>query len=155
MKRLTDMTHSELSYAVLRFAVGGTFLWFGLDKWFHPEAWEGWVPGWAWAFLPLSEALFMKVMAVLEVAVGVAMVSARRVREAAAIATVVMAGISLSIGLNAIAVRDTSLLGACLAMLVIADGRSKRQIGPKRLGMLVALFVLVFFVVGVGYLRNA
>ena len=60
--------NEDLLITVLRFAGGSIFLWFGLDKFVHTEAWYGWVPPWVWPYVPMPAETFMLLQGGIEFA---------------------------------------------------------------------------------------
>lgn len=145
---------NEAVMQVLRFAVGGIFLWFGVDKWVHPSAWFGWVPGWIWPILPVSPDMFMVFQGSFEMAIGVLLVAGKAVRAAAAFAGAFLLSVTLFIGVNDVTVRDGVILGACLALFLHADGASKRPLVGRRLPMITGAYIVFLFVTGILYLRS-
>ena len=139
---------------ILRFAVGSVFLWFGLDKWVHPGAWQAWFDLWIWPLTLLGPTLVMVGIGTLELAVGLAFVSGRHPRLIAAAAAAYLVVICLVAGVTDAAVRDAGLIGACLALFVSANQRSKKPVSRDWVAALTTAYIFYLFAVGVLFLRH-
>jgi uncharacterized membrane protein YphA (DoxX/SURF4 family) len=146
---------NELVIVILRFAIGSVFLWFGIDKWLHPELWYGWVPGWLWQYLPVSPEVFMYANGAFEFLVGILLVAGRLVWLAAAASGLFLLSIFVFLGSNEVTIRDMGLLGGCLALFVHANAAAKRPLSVPWIANITALYVILLFVSGVMYLKNA
>jgi uncharacterized membrane protein YphA (DoxX/SURF4 family) len=147
------MDRNELGLVVLRYAVGGVFLWFGIDKFLHPDAWLGWAPEWMLALAPLESPLMLFLQGLLESFLGLALVSGMFARLASIVTTLLLLAISVSISWTETTVRDIGLLGASFAIFIMMDGSGKRSISPKRLATFVSLYAILVFYGGVMFLR--
>jgi uncharacterized membrane protein YphA (DoxX/SURF4 family) len=154
MMRLFRKEKNELLPVILRFAVGGLFLWFGIDKWIRPEAWYGYVPAWLLGRLPFELDTFMYMNGIFEFAVGLLLVSGKLVREASAAAGLFLVAIFFTMGMNEVTVRDNAVLGACLALFVDANSRAKKPLQEKTVSMLVSVYVFYIFVGGLLFLKK-
>ena len=67
MKVFRSENH-DLVNVVLRFAVGAAFLWFGIDKWVHPDAWSGYFPNWVLRGTGLRFEMFLNAIGAFEFA---------------------------------------------------------------------------------------
>lgn len=143
----------ELMLVVQRFAAGSVFLWFGVDKWVRPESWYGWVPGWVWPFVPDMD-LFMYLNGAFEVTVGVCMVTGRFLREVSIAAFLFLLGITLTVGVSEVTIRDLGLMGIFLSLVIHADATARRRLPPNLLRGTVGLYVAYLFIYGVLYLRE-
>lgn len=144
----------ELTNVVLRFAVGSVFLWLGIDKWIHPDAWYGWMTSSALTYLPASPESVLWIGGAAEFAVGALLVAGKHVQLASAAAGIFLATVALSFGPNDVTVRDSALIGACLALFIPANARAKRQVSSRTVSLICSLYVLFLFVYGVLYLRT-
>jgi uncharacterized membrane protein YphA (DoxX/SURF4 family) len=110
------MTSGTWSLFFLRLGLGITFAWIGVDMFLHPAAWLGFVP----TFLPpsLSRELALQVFAALDALLGLLLILGYWRRTVAAAATLHLAGILLTQGIDAVLIRDVGLLGAALALLL-------------------------------------
>lgn len=147
------MDRNELALVALRYAVGGVFLWFGIDKFLHPDAWLGWAPAWILVIVPLESPVMMFLQGMVETGLGLALVAGVLVRPAAILTTAMLFMIAVNIKWTETTVRDIGLLGASLAVLVMADGSAKRSIGRKGLAAFVSVYAVLVFYGGVMFLR--
>ncbi|MFA6603404.1 MAG: DoxX family membrane protein [Patescibacteria group bacterium] len=139
---------------ILRFAVGSVFLWFGLDKWVHPGAWQAWFDLWIWPITLLGPSLVMFSIGSLELAMGFFFLSGRRPRVIAAAAAIYLILICLFAGVSDATVRDAGLIGGCLALFVSANQRSKQPVSQNWIAALTTTYILYLFAVGVLFLRH-
>ncbi len=139
---------------VLRFAIGSVFLWFGVDKWIHPDAWFGWIPSWLWSNLPVAPTTFLFANGAFEFVIGVLFLSGRYLRTTAAVAGAFLLAIGLSVGVSEVTIRDSALIGICLALAMDANARAKRPIQNRIFSTAAALYVIYLFVYGMIYLRG-
>ncbi|HTM68412.1 MAG TPA: DoxX family protein [Candidatus Binatia bacterium] len=144
----------ELAVIVLRFAVGSVFLWFGVDKWVHPDAWYGWIPAWLWQIIPMSPDMFLWLNGAFEFTLGILFVSGRFLRAASALAGLFMVAIAVTMGMNEVTVRDNALIGICLALFLEANARSKKPVPANIVSAACSLYALFLFIGGVLYLRS-
>jgi uncharacterized membrane protein YphA (DoxX/SURF4 family) len=148
--------NEDLVITVLRFAGASVFLWFGLDKFIHPEAWYGWVPDWVWPYVPMSAEWFMLSQACLEFAIGLALILGRFVRTASALAAAFLAMLFFFFGSSELILRDNALIGIYLALFINANRTVERRQVPRRwLAGAVSLYLVLLLVSGVLYLRAA
>jgi uncharacterized membrane protein YphA (DoxX/SURF4 family) len=154
--KLFKQENHELTMVVLSYSIGAVFLWFGIDKWIHPEAWYGWLPGWLWPLLPGGDAdLFLYANGAFEFVVGILLVSQRYLRLVAAAAGLFMFAIALTLGANEVTIRDNALVGACLALFLHANAKAKNPVAERHIRAICTAFVIFLFVYGVLYLRSA
>ena len=107
------MKKEEAVSLLLRFSLGFVFLWFGIDKFVHPEIWAGWMPSW----LVLPQTQFIYALGVVETVIGLCLVLRVAVSVAACAAAFLLACIIVSVPWSEISVRDIGLLGAVLALV--------------------------------------
>jgi len=108
--------YSKYSDLILRLGLGFVFIYFGIDKFFHPSYWIGYIP--AWFVIPISMTVFIYLMGIVETVVGLGIVTNRHLRFFAAIAALMLIGISISIGWNEITVRDIGLLAVAVSLML-------------------------------------
>lgn len=154
MKNVFKRDQQELVIVVLRFAIGAVFLWFGVDKWIHPDAWYAWIPSSVASRLPVSLDVFLFANGAFEFVLGILFVSGRMLRPVAALAGLFMVAIGLFFGMNEVTVRDNALVGICLALFVHANIRSKKPVPPNVISAVCSLYALFLFIGGVLYLRS-
>ena len=154
MNVLKKRGHQELIIIVLRFAIGAVFLWFGIDKWIHPDAWYGWIPAWLWPLLPLKPDTFLWLNGAFEFVVGVLFVGGRLLRPASVVAGAFLFVITVTLGASEVTVRDTALIGSCLALFLHENAKARRPVPSNIVSTACSLYVLFLFVYGVLYLRS-
>ena len=139
---------------VLRFAVGAVFLWFGIDKWIHPDAWYGWIPQWLWSSSSLSLNDFLFLDGILEFSIGIFLVAGLALRSTTIVAGLFLLGVTLSVGVSEVTIRDAALLGSCLALFLHANAKAKRPVSENTTSLVCTLYVMFLFVYGIIYLRS-
>lgn len=120
----------RISHLFLRLSLAGVFLWFGIDKFFHPAYWlSAWIPQ---SIVDLATALYIPSDAlvygfgVLELLIGISLASNMFVGLFALIGTVLLISISILYGFNEVFIRDIGLVGGLMA-LVFWPNRSFRN----------------------------
>ena len=119
----------------LRLGLGLMYLYSSYDIFYNTEIWKSYVPPWFFhlitPIMPLG--LYLKIQSVGEFIMALlflAWFSGRRgLQIVSALATFEMAGILLSSKLHNIIFRDIGLLGASIALLIIAFQQSKKVDG--------------------------
>lgn len=111
----------KYSNLFLRLALAFVFLWFGIDKFFHPAYWlQAWVPQ-SVVSLALGVGLgandFIYALGVFEVLVGVSLLSGAFMEIFASLAVVFLVTTLFFHGFNEVMVRDIGLIGALLALV--------------------------------------
>ena len=99
---------------VVRLGIAVVFLWFGVDKFFRPLVWFGFVPEFAVGLNPLSPNAFMYVQGVVETALGFLLLIGFFTRIASAAAAFIMFFVVLSLGFNDLGIRDFAVF--CIAV---------------------------------------
>lgn len=146
--------NEDLVITVLRFAGGSIFLWFGLDKFIHTEAWYGWVPPWIWSYVPISKQAFMLLQGGMEFLAGLALILGRFVRVASAFAMGFLCTLLFIFGPDEIILRDNALIGIYLALFINANRTVERYQVPRQwLAVAVSAYLVLLFVSGILYLR--
>jgi uncharacterized membrane protein YphA (DoxX/SURF4 family) len=105
---------------LLRIGLGGVFLWFGIDKFFHGSAWQHYIPGWFPMLIPAPTFIFL--LGVVETIVGAFVLFGLFTRIAAVVAALMLIPIIISLGYNEIGVRDFGLLFLALGVSVLGSG---------------------------------
>jgi uncharacterized membrane protein YphA (DoxX/SURF4 family) len=110
----------RFSNLILRLSLAGVFLWFGIDKFFHPGYWlTAWVPNFlinSASMFHLSGNAIVYTIGVFELLVGISLVSNMFVGFFALLASIFLIIITLFYGFNEIAVRDLGLIGGLMAL---------------------------------------
>ena len=118
----------RISHLILRLSLALVFLWFGVDKFFHPVYWlNAWTPNFLINFvmaLHISANSLVYSIGVVELLVGISLVSNMFVDLFALVAAVFLIVISLFYGFNEILVRDVGLIGGLLALVFWPGSRS-------------------------------
>lgn len=110
----------RISHLVLRLGLAIVFLYFGIDKFFHPNYWlNAWFPPF---FISLSASIHVSVnyfvysMGVFELLVGISLISNMFVDFFTLLATISLVAILLFHGINENLIRDVGLIGGLLAL---------------------------------------
>ncbi len=105
---------TKYSYIVLCVGLAAVFFWFGVDKFFHPAYWlNAWVP----------KTQFIYVEGILEVLIGLSLISGVFTRFFSAIGIMFLVVVLFIVGFNEIAVRDVGLIGGLLAVFLWPERR--------------------------------
>ena len=111
----------RISHMILRLSLAFVFLWFGIDKFFHPSYWiTSWMPHFMMSFavvLHVSPNAFIYSIGVIELLAGISFLTNIFTDFFALIAGVFLIVISLFYGFNEIFVRDIGLIGALFALV--------------------------------------
>lgn len=121
-------TSIKTSNLLLRLGLAFVFLWFGIDKFIHPDYWiNAWVPLWFQGILGrlgIGNLNFIYANGIFEVVIGLGLVFNIFVKFLAFLIILFLLFVILSFGLNEVIVRDVGLIGAALALL-FWNGRKK------------------------------
>lgn len=111
----------RISHLILRLSLAIVFLWFGIDKFFHPGYWfDTWIPQFIinlCTILNISANSLIYSIGVIELLIGISFVSNMFVDFFALIAVVFLIGVSLFYGFNEVLVRDIGIMGGLLALM--------------------------------------
>jgi uncharacterized membrane protein YphA (DoxX/SURF4 family) len=111
----------RISNLILRLSLAGVFLWFGIDKFFHPMDWiNAWVPSSVVdvaSIFHISDHAIVYGIGVVELLIGISMISNMFVDFFALIAVILLVITSLFHGSNEILVRDLGIAGGLLALV--------------------------------------
>jgi uncharacterized membrane protein YphA (DoxX/SURF4 family) len=121
------MNKSNLGLLLLRIGLGGVFLWFGIDKFFHPDIWQHYIPQWFPMLVPVSA--FILLLGIVETLIGAFVLFGLFTRVSAVIAALMLIPIIISLGYNEIGVRDFGLF--LLALGVSALGAGEYSLDAK------------------------
>ena len=114
------MNKNIIGLLLLRIGLGGVFLWFGTDKFIHPDIWVNYIPQWFPMLIPVS--IFVLLMGIAETLVGLLILAGFYTRTAAVIAALMLVPILISLGYNEIGVRDFGLLLLSLGLAFLGPG---------------------------------
>ena len=113
------------SNLILRIALAIVFLWFGVDKFFHPDVWVStWVPQAVMhiiAHIGMTGRNLIYLNGIFEVFVAISLLSGFFLRIFASAAIAFLLVVTGFNGINEIIVRDIGLMGALLALVVWPD----------------------------------
>ena len=102
--------------------MSGVLLWFGTEQLLHSVDWVGYVPPAAVAFSGISAHTIVLANGSAEIASGVLLFLGVFTRVVALIMAVHLGVIALSLGNNAVAVRDWGLTAAMLGLVFTGAG---------------------------------
>lgn len=118
----------KTSHLFLRLGLALVFLWFGIDKFIHPDYWiNAWTPLWLQSTLSrlnIGNLNFIYADGIFEIVLGLGFIFNIFVKLFALLAIVLLLVIALSFGLNEVIIRDVGLIGAAMALL-FWNGRKK------------------------------
>ena len=105
---------------VLRIGIAVVFLWFGIDKFIHPQYWlDAWVPTWVQSTvgaIHLGPHNFVILTGMFEVFVGLSLATGFFMRLFAAAGALFLAGIVVIHGLPLDLARDIGLISGLVAL---------------------------------------
>lgn len=105
---------------MLRIGLGGVFLWFGTDKFIHPDIWVNYIP--QWFPMPVSTAIFIFLLGIAESIMGAAVLAGFFTRAAATTAALMLIPIIISLGYNEIGIRDFGLFMLAVGIVFLGAG---------------------------------
>lgn len=122
-------TSFRYSYLALRLGLATVFLWFGIDKIFHPAYWfNAWVPQGVQLLIAkfsLAGIQFVYLNGIFEIIVGLSLVSGVFTKFFSILAILFLVGVLIFVGVSEVTVRDFGLMGGFLAVLLWPDERSR------------------------------
>jgi len=115
------MQREQAAAWVLALALGGIFLYFGVDKFLHPLLWIGWIPPWMDGMLGQPKEFWLQVIGGVEIASGALVLAPVMMlrRAGAALMAGQLFGIVTQVGFNDIGARDAGLLAASVALFLL------------------------------------
>ncbi|MDP3954161.1 MAG: DoxX family membrane protein [bacterium] len=112
--------HFNLSFRALRIGLAAVFIWFGIDKFFHPLYWiNAWVPQDVLSFfgkVGIGDMQFIYLNGIFELIVGVSLLTGVFIRIFSFLAAIFLFLVILFIGFNEVIVRDLGLIGGFIAI---------------------------------------
>ena len=119
----------KTSHLFLRLGLAFVFLWFGIDKFIHPDYWiNAWLPLWFQNILgrfSIGNLNFIYAHGIFEIVMGLGFLFNIFVKLFALLTVLFLLAVIISFGLNEVIVRDAGLMGAALALL-FWNGRKSR-----------------------------
>ena len=113
--------NEDVGKLLLRVGLGGVFLWFGIDKFVHPEIWVNYIP--EWFPMIVSEGLFINLLGIVESLIGFFVLVGFYSQFAAGFAALMLIPIIFSLGYNEIMVRDVGLFFMAVGIVFLGSGR--------------------------------
>ena len=104
--------------AILRIGLALVFLWFGLNQIIKPADWVGYIPDWVANLSPFSVTTLVYLNGAFEIIFGTALFLGFFTRIAALLLFLHIADITLTVGLDAVGVRDFGLTVATLVIFL-------------------------------------
>ena len=114
------MNKNDLGMLLLRIGLGSVFLWFGIDKFIHPNIWVSYIPQWFPMMMPVSA--FILLLGIVETLVGTLVLLGLFTRIAAGVSAFMLIPIIISLGVNEIGVRDFGLFLLALGVSALGAG---------------------------------
>jgi uncharacterized membrane protein YphA (DoxX/SURF4 family) len=111
------MNSRIIALVLLRLGLGGVFLVFGIDKFFHPAIWSAYIPQW-FPHIPY----FIYIIGAIEAIIGLCVLIGFKTRVTSGIAAVMLFGIIGSLGYSEITVRDAGLLMTAISIVLLGAG---------------------------------
>ena len=113
---------SEYSYLFLRLGLAAVFLWFGIDKMFHPSYWlNAWMPRYVieiLAKLGIPGMQFIYINGIFEILVGLSLVTGVFTKIFSMLAIIFLILVLAFNGISEVTVRDFGLIGGFLAVFL-------------------------------------
>lgn len=100
----------------VRLGLAATFLWSGIDMIRHPEIWQGFLPEFVRALLPIPSVAYFAVQGSVEILFALSFLTGVLLRWASLAVALELVGILLFVGIDAITFRDLGLFGGALAV---------------------------------------
>jgi uncharacterized membrane protein YphA (DoxX/SURF4 family) len=111
----------KLSNLIIRVGLALVFLWFGIDKFFHPDYWiNAWLPQIIVDMVTrtgMSAKDFMYLIGIFELLVAISMLTNVFARHFAFLAVVFLLSLLAFHGLKEVIIRDVGLIGGFLAII--------------------------------------
>jgi len=115
------ITNKDYGILFLRIGMSFVFLWFGLSQLIEPNNFVGWIPPEA-SIIPISSYNLVIINGAIEVFFGILLFIGMYSRISALVLGLHLLGISFTIGLTEIGVRDFGLSFATLSLVFLGQG---------------------------------
>ena len=116
------------SNLVLRWTLAIIFVWFGVDKFIHPQYWiNAWYPDSVSNIVDkvgLSGREFMNIVGITETLIGISMATGLFLKWFAGLGLILMLLGIIFFGFNEVMVRNLAIIGGFLALLLWPSRRS-------------------------------
>lgn len=122
-------TSSKFSYLALRLGLAFVFLWFGIDKIFHPLYWlNAWVPDSIESLvlrvnIGLTE--FMYLNGIFEILVGLSLITGVFIKVLSILAIIFLINIIAFVGISEVTIRDLALIGGFVSVVLWPNTRNR------------------------------
>ncbi len=120
------------SFLALRLGLAVVFLWFGIDKFIHPSYWiNAWVPVGFISFLShihVSAQSFIFLNGIFEILVGISLLTQIFIKIFSILAIIFLLGVLVAVGLNEITIRDLTMIGALVSVVLWQPARGSKSI---------------------------
>jgi len=111
----------------LRLGLAVVFIWFGVDKFIHPEYWlSAWIPQNVLVFaskLGVSGTDVVSASGVFELLIGASVLSNIFIKIFSVFALIFLVAVLLTFGISEVTVRDIGLMGGFLSLLFWPENR--------------------------------
>lgn len=111
----------RISHLILRLSLAIVFLWFGIDKFFHPVYWiSAWLPNFVvniGVIFHISSNALIYSIGIIELLVGISLASNMFINFFAPIAAIFLIAVSSFYGFNEDIIRDVGIIGGLLALI--------------------------------------
>lgn len=120
---------SRYSYLALRLGLAAVFLWFGVDKMFHPSYWlNAWMPRQIIEILSgfnIPGIQFVYLNGIFEILVGLSLIAGVFTKFFSVLAVIFLAGVLIFVGLSEVTVRDFAIIGGFIAVILWPNGNRR------------------------------
>ncbi len=106
--------YSKYAPMILRYGLALVFLWFGISQLLDPEMWIGYLPGFLQSMS--NPSVFIYANAVFEIVASILLIFGIWTRWVSGLLALHLAGITATIGLTSVGVRDFGLTIAAFAL---------------------------------------
>lgn len=119
-----EKTHMKNSLAIfiLRGSIGLVFILFGIDKLMNPSHWVVFIPTDFVHDFKMDMHIVLKLQGLVELITGIHLLAGFKARWAAGVAAIILLLIIFFLGWDPVTIRDTGLLGACAALMIVGAG---------------------------------
>lgn len=126
---------------ILRIGLGLVFFIFGIDKFFRPEYWIGWMPEWAINFVPFNINYFMYFQGFIEAIIGLLLIVGLFTQIAALTSATILGLIIITFVFNSTSISHFSQLHIDKDIFpLLLNGTMLRDLGL--LAIAISLFLL-------------
>ena len=117
-------SNTKLTNKILRYGLGVTILWFGINQLISPNEWVGYLPGWAFAQSLISTTILVYINGLFETITGLMLITNQYTKIVSILLSLHMILIIFHLGYNDLAVRDFGILVGLIALSTISNNNS-------------------------------